>query len=429
LDLPPFDALPTNTEVEFVAYFHDSAGRLSVTPPVKFLIHPKPLQTLDFDTFADGREPLRGSVIGDQWSEVGLSISAVSASAAGPDVAILYDSAKPTGDDMELLTPGSGPMNTEAQRLILVVAENDIDADQDGVLDVPDSAELGGKLLFKFTREVYVYEISLIDIDPGQVTVLRGFSGDDLVHDFSIPDAGYNLGNNNLACMGFADIPISMLEVDLGGSGGVADLSFIPATAAVNFDRTMTGTSLELRAGTVMDQQFIADQGFLIRGETWRAGIPDAVVSFDTSRPTGGDDDLQTPGYHPTNRLPQEMALVLAQDVKDIDGDGLVDVPNASAYGGTITIDFEYDVVFESASVLDVDRREGSYLQLWAKESSGRCTVYRLMATVPFERLGDNSFQTLNLVYPGVGRIDFVLGGSTAVTGFSFRRDEGWSLR
>jgi hypothetical protein len=267
LDLPGFYDLPTNTEVAFVASFLDSLGRRCVTPAVPFLVHPKPLLTLDFEAFPSGAEPLMGTVLGEQWSGFGLHVSALSASRSGPDLAMLYDSAKPRYDDMELLTPGSGPMNTEPRGSILVVAENDLDSDLDGVLDFPDSADLGGTVVFTFDREVYLYEIALIDIDAGQSTALRGFRGDELVHDFRIPDAGHNLGDNNLACLGFAAIPVSRLEIELGGSGGIAELSFLPATSVVDFDRTMTGTLLGLRAGTVLDQQLMADQGMRVRGD------------------------------------------------------------------------------------------------------------------------------------------------------------------
>jgi hypothetical protein len=429
LTLPSFDALPTNTKVAFSAFFRDADGRLSMTEPVPFLVHPKPLVTVDFDWFASGAKPMHGSVVTDQWASAGLMVSAENASTKGPDLAMLYDSAHPTGDDMELVTPGSGPMNDEAQGPILVVAENAYDANGDGVLDFPDSANRGGKLLFRFDREVYLYEVSLIDIDVGQKVVIRGYRGSELVHDVRVPDAGYNLGDNNRSCMGFAAVPVGLLEVDLGGSGGVADISFMPATAIVDFDRTMTGMPLGLQSGSMLDDQFMADMGFWVRGMTWRASSPDQVIALDTARPTDGDKDLRTPGYHPTNQQAQGVALILAGNVKDVDGDGLVDLPDSDAWGGTMSFEFEYDVLFESASVLDVDRRENSYVELWSKHSDGTCALYELMVTLPFDQLGDNSFQTLYGAYPGVRRVDIVLDGSTAVTGLSFRRDEGWHTK
>lgn len=139
--------------------------------------------------------------------------------------------------------------------------------------------------------------------------------------------------------------------------------------------------------------------------------------------------DLRTPGYHPTNDQAQGLALILPQLVKDENGDGLVDVPDSNTYGGTMSFEFEYDMVFESASVLDVDRGESSYLELWSKHSDGSCALYDLVATLPLRQLGDNSFQTLYETVPGVRRVDFVLNGSTAVTGFSFHRDEGLPRR
>ena len=387
-------------------------------PPIDRL--PKPLQVLDFDWSSKDEFGLQaGTVIDEEWAEIGLTVSAEN----GP--AILFDSSNPTGDDLDLATPGSGPMNHSSQGMLLIVPENLVDADQDGRVDVPDSAAAGGTLVFEFAQPVRLYEIELIDIDAGQKTALRGFAADQLVQDTPVPDMDGYLADNNKVCLGFAADPVTRLEVELGGSAGIAGLSFMPVAVAVDFDRMMTGVPLGLRSGEVLDTQFASDLGFTVRGETWQSASPDAAILLDSALPIDADKDLRTPGYHPTNTEAQGLVMILPENVKDSDGDGIVDVPDSAAGGGTLTLEFEYAVVFESVTVLDVDLRESSRVDLWSRHSHGQCALFDLVASLPLARLGDNSLQTLTEVVPGIERIEFVFEGSTALAGFSFHRDEG----
>jgi hypothetical protein len=419
LPLPYLEDLPTNTEVRFQALYRDERGVLAVTAPVPYLVHPKPIQALDFDWARGGKSGLRaGTVIEDQWAEIGLTVRAEN----GP--AILFDSSNPTGDDLDLATPGSGPLNHTPQGMLLIVPENTVDADLDGRIDDPDSASGGGTLVFEFAQPVRLYEIEMIDIDAGETTFLRGFAADQLVQDTQVPDIEGYMADNNMVCLGFAADPVTRLEVELDGSAGIAGLSFMPASVAVDFDQTMTGVPLELSAGEMLNVQLAPDLGFTMRGETWQSTTREAIL-LDSALPIDQDKDLRTPGYHPTNTEPQGLVMILPENVKDLDGNGIVDVPDSAAQGGILSFEFEYQVVFESATVLDVDLAESSSVDLWRRHCHDQCALYVLVATLPLARLGDNSLQTLTEVVPGIERIDFVFDGSTALAGFSFHRDEG----
>ena len=79
---------------------------------------------------------------------------------------------------------------------------------------------------------------------------------------------------------------------------------------------------------------------------------------FDSGNPTGGDEDLQTPGPGENNDTPLGNLLIIAEDDVDADNDGLVDDPDDSAEGGTIRFDFSTTVTFFGFQVIDVDSKE-----------------------------------------------------------------------
>jgi hypothetical protein len=429
--LPSLDALPTNTEIEFQAFYRDERGQMVSTLPVPYLANAKPAQTLDFDWPLDKAQVFGGTVIDDQWAGAGITIRAENP--AGADLAILFDSADPTANDLDLATPGRGPMNQTAQGKLLVVAGNDADGNGDGVIDVPDSADAGGRIVFEFAQAVILSELELIDVDLDEPALVRASRPGHEEFDLRIPDLG-NLTDGNRVCMGFTSEPITRLEIVLSGSAGIAELSFLPVTAVLDFDRTMTGVPLGLLPGTQLAEQFAHDLGFVVRGNSWLGSLPDAAILMDTAQPAPLDRDLRTPGTHPTNTVAQGLAMILPQNVRDDDLDGRVDAPDSNCHGGILSFEFEYDIVFESAGLLDVDLGEDSWVELYSKETAGSCAIYTRIAAIPLPRLGDNSWQELcevsaGTTYPGVRRVDFVLDGSTAVTNLTFRRDQSFGVR
>lgn len=422
------DGLPANFELALFATYMDARGSSWRTDSVRFLLNAKPRELLDFD-WAPGGVPLEaGTLVADQWASIGIRVSADNAHPGHPDAAILYDSSDPGGADPDLTTPGLGPRNDVPRGMLLVIAENLVDGDGDGRVDVPDDEAWGGTLVFDFARPVVLCEATLIDVDVQQEPRMRCFHGPTLVQDVLLSDLGDHADNNSIR-LGFAADPITRLEIELDGSAGLAELWFVPCAEVVGFDTTLTGIPTGLRAGERLVQQFQGNLGFTVLGQNPRPSAEGAAILFDTAAPTGGDNDLATPGYHPTNDRPLGLALILAENTLDAGGDGLVDVPDDEAWGGVLSLEFEYRVVFRSVSVVDVDANESSYVELYRRHSDGDCALYDLVATLPLAALGDNSVQTVVADVPGVDRIDFVLGGSGAIADLSFCRDGSDSVR
>jgi hypothetical protein len=73
-----------------------------------------------------------------------------------------------------------------------------------------------------------------------------------------------------------------------------------------------------------------------------------------------------------------------------------------------MAFDFEYDVVFDHATVLDVDAGEVSFVRVL---DAGLAPL----AEFPLADLGDNSVQTVGAPVFGVRRIEIHLGGSGAL--------------
>jgi hypothetical protein len=162
----------------------------------------------------------------------------------GPHAAVLFDSAHPTGGDLDLGTPnrscggrgiGSGGRagapgaNCAPLGALLVVAEDVVDVSpRDGRVDDPDDAPLGGVIVFDFHRPVRATSIVLVDVDgDGVVVDLVGPEGRRLV-----PAA--NLGNNSVQRLDLrGGDPVYRVEVRTEGSGAIAELEYEPSDASL----------------------------------------------------------------------------------------------------------------------------------------------------------------------------------------------------
>ena len=97
----------------------------------------------------------------------------------GPDLCIVFDSADPTGGDVDLGTPnesfggpgdgdggekGSRGENARALGKVLIIAENDEDEDGDGLVDMPDDESGGGIVWLEFSHAGRL-KLTLLDGD------------------------------------------------------------------------------------------------------------------------------------------------------------------------------------------------------------------------------------------------------------------------
>jgi hypothetical protein len=143
---------------------------------------------------------------------------------------------------------------------------------------------------------------------------------------------------------------------------------------------------------------------------------------FDSANPTGGDDDLGTPnedfsgpgigdgggsGEPGENNAARGKVLIISQD-------GNSTVPNDRAGGGTIIITFTGPVQITTVGMLDIDE-SGTRIRTFSVPDGGSATK-----TVPVSDLDENSWQTVSVDQGGVRRLQIELGGSGAVTDFTY---------
>lgn len=358
-----------------------------------------------------GRRTLTGEVIQQQWASVGVHVKAENRYIGHPDEAIIFDSANPTGDDFDLMTPGYGPDNLVPEGKLLIIAENLYDGNGDLLVDDPDDEALGGVVTFDFDFPVVVCSLKLLDLDMDQPNEVRFFDDQRLRGRLPFLSKADNCATR-LETFVYAT---RRVEVDFGGSGGIAYLGVMPCPTRVDFDWTTFGAPLRLRAGEVMTDQ-MDRLGVRFRAENAVAGLPDKVLVFDTAEPTGDDGDLVTPGYGVGNVVPRDHVLIIAENDIDADADGLVDVPDDAEQGGMLEVEFAGDRWLKSVGVLDVDANEFSWIELYDSEDN-------LLWMFPLQQLGDNSFQEVPIDVMGVRRMQLHLTGSGALTGIEFCPD------
>jgi hypothetical protein len=392
--------LPKNTRLHLWAFYLSDFG-VAKTGGGSLLLNAA-CERVEADYAVGGIQLVAGTPVDEQWGSIGLHVLAQNSVVGHPDMAIIFDSANPTGDDPDLATPGYGPGNDTALGKLVVIAENDADADLDGLVDDPDDEEKGGVLSIESDMPVTFCGICLVDVDEIG-TELRFFAGPTLIQ--TIPIAKGD--DNNVQDIGFTVDGVTRLEVAFAGSGGVAHVDYVPCRSVVAFDESTTGIPLGLPAGTELSTQ-LASLGIEVSAVNNVAGHPDRAILFNTAAPTGDDTDLATPGYGPGNDVAQRLVLILAENDADADLDGLVDDPDDEEKGGVITLRYGYDVTVESATVLDVDTNETSFFELYDAADA-------LVATVPLAALGDNSSQTVTPGVSGVRRVELHLGGSGAL--------------
>lgn len=371
-------------------------------------------ETLDFDfTIGDDSGQVAGAVMTDQWDDIGMAISGDNARPAGPDQLILFDSANPTGGDFDLQTPNpAGFNNTQALGQLLIIGENDIDANNDGLVDVPDDEAAGGSLYFDFAGPITLCSVTLVDVDDDPGTELRFYRTSTGGPTTTIPVV--SLGDGSVQTILFQEDQVDRFEVFFSGSGAVASVELDPCPTQLNFDETPTGEPRNLPAGTIVDGSNFADLGVTISGTNNTPGNPDEVILFDTLNPTGGDFDLMTPNpAAPGNTEPLGLVLIIAENIIDLDMDGLVDDPDDEAGGGTIRIEWSEDITFFSTRVLDVDGVEIDTLRLF--DNNNTLLFSQVIPNVAI----DGAVQTVTGGPNGVSGVrvlELELGGSGALS-------------
>ncbi len=155
---------------------------------------------INFDASTIGELPA-GTVITDQFSDVGLTIS----TPFNEFGAMIFDSANPTGGDFDL--------SSETQGNVLIISE-------DGDSSDPDDEMFGGTIRFEWDSLVNVENADFLDIGQDGGTVeLFGIDGA-LIQSFEIP----NLGNDSEQVLTLGVSDVARMDVNFANSGAVASL-------------------------------------------------------------------------------------------------------------------------------------------------------------------------------------------------------------
>jgi hypothetical protein len=162
---------------------------------------------------------------------------------------------------------------------------------------------------------------------------------------------------------------------------------------------------LPLGAGQIIDDE-LAGFGVGITAINARRGHPDLAVIFDSNNPTGGDDDLATPGFHPSNTRAYDNILILQERGSDR-GDGFIDEePDDEAGGGSIRFDLDFVASTLTLDLIDTEEKGGVVELFRAGASVGSmdipATADNALLVLAFEAA---SFDEFHVNFAGSGAI------------------------
>ena len=183
---------------------------------------------IDFDTTTTGLpvDLKVGEEVTTQFvADLGVTFSADNHTPGHPDKCIVFDSASPTGGDIDLVTPGYGFGNLLPEGKVLVIAENDVDANMDGLVDVPDDEAYGGNIFLDFDYDVAAVMVTVLDVDTGGTHFIQGISKDNVV----VGVANFAFLGDNSRQSAMLDVGgIRRLKVHFGGSAAIVRVCFCP---------------------------------------------------------------------------------------------------------------------------------------------------------------------------------------------------------
>jgi hypothetical protein len=183
--------------------------------------------TIDFEGLAEGQ------VVSSVSAGTGISGGAVVGSVAveginarfpGQNTAIIFDAecggsaAGCSGNDADLFFPGQGN--------VLIIAENLVDANNDGLIDDPDDELRGGTFEFDFSGfgpgEVRIESLWVGDVgdQAGEAGEIQLFSGATQIGTIPLP----SLANNQAATVNVGVSGVTRMAVVYRGTGAIDDI-------------------------------------------------------------------------------------------------------------------------------------------------------------------------------------------------------------
>jgi hypothetical protein len=200
-----------------------------------------------------------GTVVEEQFAALGVHISTIN-TGGGPDKAIVFASANPTGGDDDLGTPNEdfgGPgigaggeagqlgQNDVALGNLLIVAEDDVDKNNDGLIDDPDDEAGGGLITFDFDFPTDVISVHLVDIEESSQGFVIAYDENDHV---IVNVLMQMLGDNSVQRVDINAVGARKLEVVFPGSGAVSGVE-ICLPVSIDIRKQVEGPDFRVVAG------------------------------------------------------------------------------------------------------------------------------------------------------------------------------------
>ena len=111
-----------------------------------------------------------GEIVNEKCAGMGVPIEVINDRHTSINLGIIFDSFGSSGHDRDLEGPpwSRGNASSDVFANLLIIAENDVDANNDGLIDDPDDEAGGGSIIFRFDIPVFEFGFSLIDIETSE---------------------------------------------------------------------------------------------------------------------------------------------------------------------------------------------------------------------------------------------------------------------
>lgn len=288
-----------------------------------------------------------------------------------------------------------------------------------GIFPRPNDDEHGGLFSFTFVRPLQPITIDLIDCDAtpneGITLIETDFSGN--TRTFTVPpdwtgnggvgtldlqslaaQPGFNSIATAVEDAGFDPNAVVAMTVELGGSGGLDNLSMIIPCVQLTFETeddfnpVFSGTPLTNGQDLSTPPEFGVEVAISSSGNNAGAAI------FDST--PGGPND---PG--PDNDLLVGLGNIVILQSNAVAGHtvqtvpGFFDVPNDDVNGGSLFFTFPGPVECKHIDLIDIDEEEVSDAIVTLLDTNGKTRVYTCPPSWTEDRLNDGppAFRTLDL--------------------------------
>ncbi len=183
---------------------------------------------LDFDTDSYGNAIQAGQFIDNEYANWGINISAYNQ--YGPDFAITFDTANPTGNDPDLETPGYN--NSVDLDNVLIIPTTIADNNNDGYVDDPNdqAGSFPGYIQFDFDADQSGdVTFGFLDIEESGGSISFLLDG--------VLQAGFSVAPNG--DNGYSDLTrgaalFDQIKVHFAGSGALTSVTVVPEPASAS---------------------------------------------------------------------------------------------------------------------------------------------------------------------------------------------------